>query len=561
MKKVRIGFLVSAVLVGKMIDAQSLDQGEKFLYYERFKSAKETLEKVLAANPNNIEATYWLGQTLLNASSTSGVRDTVAAKALYQKALQTNGNAPLLLVGIGEIELREGKTADAKQQFETAISLTKAKDVQILNAVGRANEDSHNGDAPYAVEKLILATQTKKFNDPQTYTIMGDVYRKLLIDGGNAVTNFQKALEIDPKLAEAQFKIGKIYETQRNWDYCLPAFEKATEMDPSYGPAFYELFYYWFYHGDVNKAIAYWDKYFAVTDPKPSDEYDRISFLYPAKKYDECISQSKAKIAAQGDNAYPLYYKLIAYCYNDMGDSTNAKNWLDQYFVKQKPADFVSMDYSFYAQVLSKFPGNDSLVTINYQQAIATDTVPEEKSKLALEAFNVSQKSGNKKGFAYWAGIIYQMKKEPGPSDLYNWGHANYNAGNYTVSDSLFCAVYETKYPDQVYGYLWCARSKRAEEDSLTTGSMAYDPYIKLALYCRTSPDSAKYKTQAIESYFFLASVNNDVRKNKDSAVYWLQKVLEVDPTNDTAKKFIDILTKKPAQPANKPKTTKTTSK
>ena len=39
------------------------------------------------------------------------------------------------------IELLEGKTNDARQRFETAISLSKAKDIDVLNAIGQANAD------------------------------------------------------------------------------------------------------------------------------------------------------------------------------------------------------------------------------------------------------------------------------------------------------------------------------------------------------------------------------------------------------------------------------------
>ncbi|MBS1975017.1 MAG: tetratricopeptide repeat protein, partial [Bacteroidetes bacterium] len=417
MKKVRFGLVAVIVLAANALSAQAVDQGKKFLYYERFESAKETFEKVLASNPNDIEATYWLGQTLLTASTASGVRDTVAAKALYQKALQTNGNAPLLLAGMGEIELREGKKADAKQRFETAISLTKGKDVDILNAIGRANANSKNGDAAYAIEKLNMATQTKKFHDPETYVLLGDVYRQLLIDGGNAVTNYQKALELDPKLAEAEFKIGKIYLTQKNTDYFLPAFQKAIALDPSYGPAYYELFYYWFYR-DVNKAIEYFDKYAAVSDHRPRDDYDRISFQYAAKKYQECISQSQQKISSLGTNADPLYYKLIAYCYNDQGDSLNAKNYLDQYFAHQKAEDFVPMDYTFYAKVLLKFPGNDSLASLNYRKAVDADTALADKLKDAQDAAGAFTSSKYKPGMAYWEGEAYKLTKNPAQAEL-----------------------------------------------------------------------------------------------------------------------------------------------
>src|SRR5882762_4329749 len=98
MNKIRFSLLAAAVVVSNLVNAQTVEQGKKFLYYERYKSAQETLEKVLAANPNNIDAVYWLGQTMVHRKDT---RDTAGAKALYQKMLATNGSAPLLLAGMG----------------------------------------------------------------------------------------------------------------------------------------------------------------------------------------------------------------------------------------------------------------------------------------------------------------------------------------------------------------------------------------------------------------------------------------------------------------------------
>jgi len=204
--KLRLSLLVASVAgLFNVAFAQTVDQGKKFLYYQRYKSANDVFDKVLASNPNNIDAVYWKGQTLLAA------KDSAAAGDLYSKALQTNGNAPLLLAGMGGVELRNHKTAEAKARFETALSLSKNKDINVLNAVADANIDARDGDAAYAVEKLNLATQIKNFNVPETYVLMGDAYRKL-IDGGNAVQSYNKALALDPKLAEAKFKIGKIYE-------------------------------------------------------------------------------------------------------------------------------------------------------------------------------------------------------------------------------------------------------------------------------------------------------------------------------------------------------------
>src|ERR1700743_612685 len=162
-----IGLLLVASVAGlcNMAFAQTVEQGKKFLYYQRYKSANDVFDKILASNPNNIDAVYWKGQTLL------AQRDSTAAGDLYSKALQTNGNAPLLLAGMGGVELRMGKTQDAKQRFETAVSLTKGKDINVLNAIADNNIDARNGDAQYAIEKLTQATQIKNFNNADTYVL------------------------------------------------------------------------------------------------------------------------------------------------------------------------------------------------------------------------------------------------------------------------------------------------------------------------------------------------------------------------------------------------------
>ena len=92
--KLRLLFLVAGVAgLCNSVFAQTVDQGRKFFYYQRYKSAKDVFDKVLAANPNNIDAIYWDGQTML------ALKDSVGARDLYSKALQTNGNAPMLLAG------------------------------------------------------------------------------------------------------------------------------------------------------------------------------------------------------------------------------------------------------------------------------------------------------------------------------------------------------------------------------------------------------------------------------------------------------------------------------
>ncbi|ULQ58357.1 tetratricopeptide repeat protein [Flavihumibacter rivuli] len=535
MKKSFYSLVTAALLVGNTLFAQSLEQGKKLFGYERYKSAKDNFEKMLAANPNDMMATYWLGQTMIE------LKDIEGAKALYQRALSTNGNAPELLVGIGHIELLEGKKEEARQRFETAISLTKGKDIRIYNAIGYAIVNSKDGDANFVIEKLSPMTTQKGFNSPETWLVIGDAYRKL-VDGGNAIQSYQKALALDPNNAAAKHRMGKLYLTQKNTEVFLPAFEDAVRLDPNYAPSYYEMYYYWF-NRDINKAKDFYDKFLAVSDPDPSNDYEKTSILYASRRYDEAISTAKGFITSLGDKADPRYYKLIAYSYDELKDSVNAKNYLDQYFAKQKADGFVPKDYEFKAQLYSKFPGNELEVLNSYNKAIALDTAYESRLEMMTNAAALAKKTGNRAAEADFLGQIYNTRKTTRNTDLYNWGFANYQAANYAKSDSIF-GVYAEKYPNEIFGYLWQARSKQAMDTAMTQG-LAVAAYEKLAAKA-VEIDPVKYKTQAVSSYFYLVSYYNDIKKDKATAIQYLDKVLAVDPGNADATRIKDILSKAP---------------
>ena len=561
--KLRLLFLVAGVAgLCNSVFAQTVDQGRKFFYYHRYKSAKDVLDKVLAANPNNIDAIYWDGQTML------ALKDSVGARDLYSKALQTNGNAPMLLAGMSDIELRFGKAQDARQHDEMAIQLTKQKDVLVLNAVARANIDAPEGDLQYAIEKLTLATNTKNFNNAETYVLMGDAYRRL-IDGGNAVQAYNKALSIDPKNAEAQYQIGKIYLTQNNKDYFLPAFEKAVEMDPSYAPAWYELFYYYYYHWDKDKATSALNNYAANADPGPDLDVIKIDFKIASGDFNGAKADAQAQINSLGDKVSPAMYKRVAYCCDTLGDNSCAQTNINTYFAKEDSAKVTPLDYMLKAGIEGK--STDTVIQQkafdDYGIAIQKDTLPVNKAKYLASAQDLANKLGNKKALASIARIVYTGLKDPTNSDLFKFGMAYYQAAMYPTADSIFCGIYETKYPDEVYGYLYCMRVKALEDDSVGSQGLAVDAEMKLADFGRAkdsiakaggTKDSILYKKYVIDCYSRLAFYYNNTKKDKQQAIFWLSKILEVDPGNADASKYIQLLNKparQAAPAAAKPKT------
>src|SRR5579872_2183079 len=423
--KLRLLFLVAGVAgLCNSVFAQTVDQGRKFFYYQRFKSAKDVFDKVLAANPNNIDAIYWQGQTLLAMKDSTGARD------LYSKALQTNGNAPMLLAGMAGVELRFGKAQDARQHSDMAVQLTKQKDVLVLNAVAKSNIEASQGDLAYALQELELATNEKHFNDPTTYVLKGDAYRRE-IDGGNAVQAYQKALSLDPKLAEAEFQIGKIYLTQNNPEYFLPAFEKAVEMDPAYAPAYYELFYYYYNHWtpeNIPKATDALNKYIANSDPGPDADLLQTDFLIVTGKFADAKAKALAIISAQGDKVDPKFYAKVAYCCDTLGDASCAIQNINTYFAKEDTGQLKPSDYVLRASIEGK--STDSVTREkafdDYGTAIQRDTLPENKEKYLNLAKAQADRTGDKPALAKIARIVYVGLKNPTNSDLFKFGMAYY---------------------------------------------------------------------------------------------------------------------------------------
>jgi tetratricopeptide (TPR) repeat protein len=547
-KMKKIGLVASFILMGNILLAQSIADGKKFLNYERFESAEGVFSKLLAANPNDVDAAYWLGQTYLKNTDNP---DTVAAKNVYQKALQANPNAPLLMVGMGELELREGKANDARNRFETAISLAKKKDLdETLLAVGRANVDAKSGDAVYAVDKLKQAADKNK-KSAEIQNELGDAYRKL-IDGANATISYQNALAIDPKNARSSFMIGRIYETQGYGQEAIymKYYNDAIAADPNFAPVYYWLYQY-YYQRDVNKAKEYLDKYVAVADADSKNCYAEASLAYVSKLYDDAIAKANSCITSAGAKAFPNLYGLIAYSYDKKGDSLNAKKYFEEFFTKVVPENIGPNDYATYGKILLKFPGQDSLAVQYVDKAIALDTVPANKLEYIKDVAASLITAGKFADAGKWYGKILALKPNYGKVDMYYAGYNDYRGGNYKSADSVF-TIYQSKFPEDAFGWYMGARAKEGIDTTSQLG-LAKGDYEKVIAIADTATDKAALKTYLIPSYRYLVAYHYNIKHDKDSAILYNDKILVVDPADPTAlktKEALSAVPKKPSAPA-----------
>lgn len=559
--------LLTGLLAANFSNAQTIEDGKKFLYYEKFISAKNVFQQLLTANPNNEEAAYWLGQALIGPDED---KDIEGAKAVYQKGLAANPNSALLNAGMGHVELLEGKTQQARSHFESALSLSGGKNILVLDAVGYANADfdSKFGDAAYGVEKLQLATTQKGFRDARIMTDLGDAYRKLQ-DGGNAQRTYEAALAIDPKYARAKFRIGRIYQSQgeSQREIYLRYYDEAIALDPNYSPVYFYLHQY-FYTTDVVKSAMYLEKYLAA---KGADE-PNACFLSAQMVFAQGLFE-KAVTAAEGcigsnPNPYPNLYGLLAYANFKIGDKLEkasdsvaamaaygkSKIAFDSYFAKQKREKLGPRDYFTYATVLLKFPGNEALAGSFMQQAVDQDSTEVGKVAMLKEVATTYEKRKQYADAGEWYKKILAVKKSPTKTDIFNAANSYYRIGQFAKSADLY-NVYIQKYPEDAFGYYMVGKSFWGIDTVMKYG-LANNSFAKAIEVGELYPDKSKITAQLMGSYKYMFAYAANILKNKELALSYADKALLIDPNDAEMKANRDLVAGLPLKPDTKPANT-----
>lgn len=551
MKKRFISIASLFLLTMGVVQAQSVADGVKSLNAQRYLGAKATFEKIIAANPNDIDANYWLGQTLLE------MKDVAAAKAAYEKALTASSNAPLISVGMGQVDLTEGRINEARQRFEEAITKSarkKANDPVILNAVGRAianvySDKDKKGDINFAIQKLQEAAG-QKIKDNQLladiYINLGNAMRKARPGegGGDAYLNYQKAIDAKPDYALAYYKMAGLFEAQKNQELFEKYLNDAIAKDPTFAPAYYDIYYIRFGQRDYAGMQDAASKYIANSDPDPQADHFKAQTYWAEKKYDDAIALSKDIIAKAGAATKPRTYSLLADSYMSKGDTATAKQYIDEYMAKQKPEEITAVNYQMKAQIYGAIPGQEAIAVESYIKAADVDTVLQGKLDLLRQGADYFK---TKKLYAQEVPLrkkYLELKENPTLTDLFNATLAYYFNTQYSEGRAIALTM-EEKFPEEVFGYQWAFNHSRAMADTINLAAWdtaAAPDAIKLFEF--SQKDSVKFKSQYLSSSIFLVDYYVNYAKDAEKALSYLDKAISMDPANENYKRIREQLQK-----------------
>lgn len=534
MKKTTLSLLVF-VLASSLSVAQTVEDGIRKLYYLRIRESVEILEKVVASKPSDPVANYWLGQAYIKVYSIAGYKDALTkAKDLYQKALNSGVNDPLIWVGMGHIELFEGNSASARQRFEQAITASTAtkgknkgkEDPTILNAIGAANVDggSTQGDPLYAVEVLKKAAELNT-TDGTIPVNLGIAYLKMGSDkGGEAVEAFMEASRRNPQSAVPYWRIGRIYQSQNNTEYMNEWYAKAIAADPAFGPVYLQYFNY-YKEKDVNVAKEYLDKFIANSEQDCATDFFVADYLYRAGKNQESLAKAK-EMENSACRDYVRLKVIYAYNYDKMGDSLTAKSYIESFFQQAPPDKVEPTDYIFAGNLLAKFPGSEQAAVDNYMKAAEIDTTRAKK----LEYMNkAAALLGKAKMYDKQYALLLEaatLKGKITSTDYYYITKAALDGKNCAAADSM-SRQYVANYPELAQGYSFnVMAAKMCDTD--TSKGLAIEPINNYNTFL--NKDREKNKKAIFNNQYYLLIFYAQYSKELEKAIQVCDEMISLYP-------------------------------
>ena len=344
-----------------------------YLSAQRFKDAKAVLERILAADPGNIQATYDL------ALAAGGLGDTAKQESLLQKviaaapdnssahaslgeiylesqqygramhsfqeSLKSDPNNVVALVGLGTAYMYQGELNHADTVLSKAIEVAPGFSFAYVN---RGRERADNGNFAAAEKDLNEAVRLDP-TSPWHYIDRGRIRARAGNPSG-AVSDFTKAIELDPQVFLTYVYRGQVYERMGKQADALSDYRKALSLRPDYYPVYSLAGALYFEDRRWDQAAEMFRKAFTAV---PTDfGYPLIAALSYKYGGNEKLAQSYLKGELGKISQDPLYYAMARFYlepHNDSGVFRQIMDLKDQ-LLKAKMLFFLGAQYDLNGQ-------------------------------------------------------------------------------------------------------------------------------------------------------------------------------------------------------------------
>ncbi len=524
---------VVAITFSAGLFAQTLQDAQRELDNESYIKAKRILFKLLSSGDvMKQDVYYYLGNTYLNSD------DADSAKMFYKLSADIDGKTPMGYVATGHLALLNKNMAEAKLNFDRALQLTKMKNASIYFLIGDAYYRPNVIDLRLAMSNLQSAFDLDNKNISATLEL-GDAY----LDssdrdqsmGGKAMSKYQYARDLNPKLAMAWIKEGRLDMRGRIYDQAITAFKSALEIDPNYAIVYKDLAEAYYSTKQFDKFYENYKKYVELS---PGDTKARtwiIEMYMRNKEYDKAIEEANKGLQHDVNN-----FNFTRYIFRA---DFERKSYKEGYDVMTKFWQMPGLkpkteDYVYSAKLAAQM--QDTAGAMKYfQTALAGDSLNcdllgeygkvlylMKRYDAAVAQFSLKKANCDPKKFNY--------------SDLFYLGKSYVAILDSVNADTTF-AQYISKYPTALEGYYY--RAQTQAQFHLGSDDYGALPYYQKVIELGEK-NIAAYKAKVIEGYKFLAIYKWTKEKDTPAAKDYLQKILELDPNDPDAPDMMKEMSK-----------------
>ncbi|GAA4402713.1 hypothetical protein GCM10023187_18070 [Nibrella viscosa] len=542
---------LSLTTVSAQTPNQTTRQAMTDLEAKRPKQAEQTLQQAAQQQPSP-ESYFFLGQYYLKANQPD------KAQAAFEKgASMEDKKSYLNQIGLGGVALMRGETGKAGDIFAEVEKRAKRKNPDWLYRMAQMYviaDSSHRNpqEALRLINKVLDDSKVEK--KPGYYIVKGDAMQHLN-KGGDAVSAYESALQLDAQNVYALTQIGRIFKNGKNYPVARDNFLKALSIDSTYTPAYDQLGDLYFLGRNYRSAAYNYKKVVDNSEENFDDTFQYTKMAFLAKDYPNMIAYlDRIKDNPQLKDSNPVR-RMYAYAYvtDDYKKYDEAKQLMEE-LIKTTPEDEqFTMDYAALGRAYANIDGegNDSLAIVYLTKATA-DTTENLYDDIAGIYYS-KLKQYNNAARAYQQGIEWKEanNKKPVSQDYYNVGRSAYFGFTINkdstltgLADSSFAKLYEVN-PAYTRGLLWRARINRYMPDD-SANQRAVEFYQAFAEASDTDSLRTADKTlekDLTEAYGFLGyQAYQDKEYNK--AVDYFNKTLEFDPEHKTAKQLLEFIDK-----------------
>jgi len=506
------------------VNAQTIQEAIKYTDNEQFETATRAFKSLLKGQPTNGDIYYYLGENYFKNE------DADSALYYYKKGVEIAPVSPLNYIGQGKLFQFDSKIADAKVQFDKALSMGANKNTIVLLKVAEALIKAPQKDLDQAAKLLEIATKLEPKN-PEVYILTGDMYLEKT-DGNNAIANYKKAQDLDKTSVKAILRVGQLYGRAKNYTLALDKYQDAAKVDSSFAPAYREQGELYYMAKQYEKAKTKYKRYLDLAGNNFSAKQRYASFLFLNKEYKESIALFNE--LQKQDTTKNFVNRLLAYSLYETGDYPNGTVYINRFFNRAplEKTKIIASDFEYRGKLFSK-TGKDSLAIIDLEQAIQMDTSKVDLCSdmgaiyLKMKKYDSAVKSYERK---------LKATNKLNANDYFSMGRAYYFNKDFMNADTCFATVIKLQNALPI-GYLWRAKTSiQLDPDSkLGLAKPYYEKYVEL------NTDSKKFLKELTEAYEYLGYYYMLQKDNVKAKELWT-KLKEIDPNNSKAQKALESI-------------------